>query len=483
VHRPVPSGNNSMAASNASRIYPNHGDAGVRSEPFPHSDIGWGSSGLHSRHGKLLSVVEQLFVVLLLLSSMNVITALRPSSKQQAEARTFSADVDTTSVAIEAGIYTYGGLLMLMRWRRVLRAAGTVWPLLALAVLGCVSTIWRVDPMVTLRRSVLLLVATIIAIYVGERYSIKGFARLLARTLCLMIALVLLLYCVAPEYVIDYSAYGGAWKGLSAYKNTFGEHMAVAVLLLVLVRFDRFAWTRYVFLLIAAGLLLLSRSATAAVCGVLSLAAIPLWRLLRSEQRLLVYLLVALTFSLGIYCILAFPEPIFQVLGRDTTLTGRTHLWAMLLPIIANRPMLGYGYAAFWAGLKPEVLGLWIGAGRLVPVADNGYIDLCLSLGAVGVCLFLYLFVGAFSKAMQYVTLEPRSIGLWPITYLCIFAADNICESALLTRGTFPFMVFAILTTSLWMNHKSLLTAARTADPKPFMWEWNSPVISNEHVV
>ena len=101
--------------------------------------------------------------------------------------------------------------------------------------------------MLTLRRSVLLLASTMIAIYVGERYSIKAFAHLLAQTFCLMIVLVLLVYLVAPEYVIDYSAYGGAWRGLSTYKNTFGEYMAVAVLLLALVRFRRFSWLRYVF--------------------------------------------------------------------------------------------------------------------------------------------------------------------------------------------------------------------------------------------
>ena len=479
----MPSGNNSMAASNPSGIYGSYGDGSIRSAPIQPSDPEYISSDRHSRPRRLFFVVEQLFVVLLLLSSMNVITALSPSSKQQTEARTFSADVDVASVVIEAGIYTYGGFLLLLRWRRVVRAARTVWPLLALAVLACVSTIWSVQPIVTFRRSVLLLAAVTLAIYVGERYSVKAFARLLTHTLCLMMVLVLLFYLVAPAYVVDYSAYGGAWKGLSAYKNTFGEHVAVAVLLLVLIRFHRFAWARYVFLLIAAGLLFLSRSATAVVCGALSLAAIPVWRLMRGKQRVVVCLLVVGTFSLGIYWILAFPEAIFQVLGRDATLTGRTRLWAMLLPVIANRPMLGYGYSAFWSGLKPEVLSLWIGAGRLVPVADNGYLDLGLSLGAVGVCLFLYLFIGAFRRAMQYATWQPGFIGLWPVTYLCIFAADNICESALLTRGTFPFLVFAILTTSLWMNHKSLETAARTVDHKRFMPEWNAPMISRQHVV
>jgi exopolysaccharide production protein ExoQ len=214
------------------------------------------------------------------------------------------------------------------------------------------------------------------------------------------------------------------------------------------------------------------------VCGVLGLAAIPLWRLMRGEQRLLAYLLVALTFIVGTYCIIAFPEPIFQILGRDATLTGRTDLWARLLPVIASRPVLGYGYSAFWAGLKPEVLSVWIGAGRLVPIADNGYIDLCLSLGAVGLCLFLYVFIGALRRAMEYVTSVPGSIGLWPVTYFCIFAADNLCETALLPRGTFPFLLFAILTTSLSMDHKHVLRAARMADHQPFIWEWIPPEVS-----
>jgi hypothetical protein len=178
------------------------------------------------------------------------------------------------------------------------------------------------------------------------------------------------------------------------------------------------------------------------------------------------------------YCALAFPELIFQVLGRDATLTGRTRLWDILLPVIGNRPILGYGYDAFWAGMKPEVLSVWIEAGRLVPVADNGYFDLCLSLGIVGLGLFLYVFADAFRRSMHYVRSEPGWIGLWPVTYLCIFAADNICESALLTRGTFPFLVFAILATSLSLNHKYAVTAERTAGHRPFMWELNPPVNS-----
>jgi O-antigen ligase len=196
-----------------------------------------------------------------------------------------------------------------------------------------------------------------------------------------------------------------------------------------------------------------------------------MWRLMHVKRRLLIYPLVALMFALGMYFVLAFPETLFQFLGRDVTLTGRTRLWTILLPVMANHPLLGYGYAAFWDGWKPEVLGVWIQAERLVPVADNGYIDLVLSLGAVGLGLFLYVFVQAFRRAIEYLRSEPGFIGVWPVIYLCIFAADNICESALLTRGTFPFLVFAIISTSVAMNRKRVMTLARTAENRPLSWE------------
>jgi len=55
-------------------------------------------------------------------------------------------------------------------------------------------------------------------------------------------------------------------------------------------------------------------------------------------------------------------ETIFQVLGRDATLTGRTDLWSKLLPVIADRPSWDMAMPLFWTGSNAEVLNVWIGA-------------------------------------------------------------------------------------------------------------------------
>lgn len=408
----------------------------------------------------LFRVFERLFVIGLLLSSMQVVNALISGPAVQDDRMVVSADLHMPSIAVGAALSLWGGLLVLMRWRQVLNATRAVWPLLGLAALALLSIAWSVDPVLTLRRSALVLVSTVFAIYLGERYTMEKWARLLAETLCLMMMMVIVARFVAPAYVIDR---WGAWRGLSAYKNSFGECMAVAIVLLLLIRFRHFRWLRYVFLVTAAVLLVFSHSVGALLSCVLVVYAMWLWRLTRfnSERRLLVCAITALVISLGtvlIMGILGNSDLFFQILQRDPTLTGRTHLWSMVLSAISKHPILGYGYGAFWSGLQPEATTVWIGTRWAAPRADNGYLEQCLGLGLVGVCVSAWVLVHSFRRAMDYIRWEPGRIGLWPIAYLCFFVLHNVCESELLTPGTFPFLVFAMIITSLEVNWRRAVT-------------------------
>jgi exopolysaccharide production protein ExoQ len=398
-------------------------------------------------------IFERLFIVVLFLSSMGVVDALTRPSTEVHDPTGLSTEVPLSTALIESTIYVWGAILVLMRPRRVFRAAHTVWPVLGLAALATLSIAWSIQPMLTVRRSASLLASTLLGIYLGERFSIEQLARLLAQALCLMIIAVVLLYFVAPAYVMD-ASYSGAWKGLSVAKNSFGGYMAIAVILLLLVRFRYFRWFRYVFLIAAAVLLLLSRSATSLLGCALMLAAMPLWRLARlnSERRFIVYTVAPLVVLASAYSIAANTELLFQVLGRDSTLTGRTHLWSMVLPAIVKHPVVGYGYGAFWTGLRGEALNVLVGSRWLVRGADNGYLELCLSLGVVGLAVFLCVLVIAFRMANQYLRSDDRPIGFWPITYFTLFMVHNVCESHLLETRSLEFLLFVALTTSLALS-------------------------------
>ena len=402
-----------------------------------------------------LRLFERLFVVVLLLSSMGVVDGLTRPSRVPGDPSVISTAVPLSVAIFETTVYGCGAILVLLRWRRVLQAGRMVWPLIAYTLLAPLSITWSVQPFFTLRRSVLVLGTTFLGLYLGERYSIRTLAHLLAESVCLLMLSTVVLYLVAPGYVIDYL---GSWKGLSENKNAFGAYMAIAVIVLVLIRFRHFSWLRYLFLLTATILLLLSRSATSLVVCVLIISIMPLWRVVRAgpKTRHLIYLLALMAICTCIYLIWAERAPLFLVLGRDSTLSGRTRLWPTVLDAIAKHPMLGYGYDAFWGTLKGETLDLWIRVRWLPMAADNGYLDLLLSFGILGFPIFAYALVCSLRMAIAYIAAESERIALWPGMYLSFFALHNVFESHLMTTRSLEFLMFAAITTSLALQrHRS----------------------------
>src|ERR1041385_3067099 len=99
--------------------------------------------------------------------------------------------------------------------------------------------------------------------------------------------------------------------------------MAIAVAVLTLVRFHHFRCLRYVFLVIAAILLLLSRSATSLVGCLLMVSIAPLWRVVRAGAKIrrLGYAVILMAICAGIYFIWAEQALLFRLLGRDSTFT------------------------------------------------------------------------------------------------------------------------------------------------------------------
>jgi O-antigen ligase len=417
----------------------------------------------------LFRIFERVFVFVLLLSSMTIVDALtRPAYSSGRDPAVLSTDVPLPTVMIESGVYACGAFLVLGRWRRVVRAARRVWPLMALILLAPISLTWSNAPGLTLRRSIFLLGSTLLGIYLGEKFSIERLLRWLVQALCVLMAASILLYFISPSSVVDYAAYDGAWKGLTNNKNTFGWYMSLAVAALVLVRFRHFRWLRYVFLLSAAVLLLLSRSATSLVGCVLMISTIPLWRVIRAgaKTRRLVYVLMFAAICTGIYFIWAEQELLFRVLGRDSTFTGRTDLWSLVMPAIAKHPIAGYGYGAFWSGMNNEVLDIDVASKWLPMGAHNGYLELCLAFGVLALPLLIYVMWCSFRMATEYVKSNEGWFSVWPITYLLLFVFHNFFESHLLETRSLEFLLFVAITTSMGVEH--YCTQPRTRPSHPY---------------
>jgi len=80
-------------------------------------------------------------------------------------------------------------------------------------------------------------------------------------------------------------------------------------------------------------------------------------------------------------------------LGRDATLTERTVLWENLIGM-TEHPLLGTGFESFWLGARLE--RLWQLHWWRPNEAHNGYLEVFLNLGWVGVGLLALLIVTSF---------------------------------------------------------------------------------------
>ena len=101
--------------------------------------------------------------------------------------------------------------------------------------------------------------------------------------------------------------------------------------------------------------------------------------------------------------------------GRDLTFTGRTDIWSYVVDAIKERPVLGYGYGAFW---RADGFASYFVANRFgffVSHAHSSMLDASLDLGvpfSVLVSLMLVMgFMGVGKRLL--VGRNVRSQALW----------------------------------------------------------------------
>ena len=167
-------------------------------------------------------------------------------------------------------------------------------------------------------------------------------------------------------------------------------------------------------LLLGIYLLVITNSNTSTVCFVLGagvLLATSL-RFIRRQAAAVHVLVLALLVTAGLTMALGGGEPCFTRLGRDTTLTGRTGIWADVIPMVPN-PLVGAGFESFWLSPRVNERLEELIPGLPINEAHNGYIEVYLELGWVGVVListhidrWLSLFGQGFS---------PRTGAWWPV--------------------------------------------------------------------
>jgi O-antigen ligase len=182
-----------------------------------------------------------------------------------------------------------------------------------------------------------------------------------------------------------------------------------------------------VFLAMIWWLLSMSHSATSLICALVGIAMMLVLGTDRiSKKHLGSYIIAgALLFGLAETTVGVYGNAL-KMLGRDPTLTDRTEVWADALAIVTD-PVFGSGFESFWLGERLEKL--WQKWWWQPTQAHNGYIEIYLNLGMVGVVLLLALAVAMFKK-IQRMLLRDFEMGRLRMGFFVAILLYNFTEAA-----------------------------------------------------
>lgn len=363
------------------------------------------------------------------------------------------------------GIYMIVGFLILTRWKRFVRVATRDKSLLLLIMIALLSVFWSAAPETTIQRSTSLLGTTLFGVYLATRYSLEELLRLLAWALGLAALLSLVFTLAFPSYGVVTGTFGyyegeEGWRGIYGEKNALGAAMALGagVFFFLALGRSRHRWTMWAFFGLSVGVLLLANAKTALLGFLILLILFPFYRALRWQYTLIVPLFVVAILVGGTTAVwvLDNAQGLLNVLGRDATLTGRTDIWPAVIESARQRPLLGYGYGGFWLGWEGESSQLWLrtsvsfGPENIGPShAHNGFLDLWLNLGLLGVSLFALSLLRGFYKAVTWARSTKTIEGFWPLAYLTLILIYASVDFPILTHNSILWVLYVAVVLSV----------------------------------
>jgi len=371
-------------------------------------------------------------------------------------------------------------LLIGRRWRSALKLASRdplLWLLMGWVLL---SAIWSDAGWLTGRRALALVLTSGVGFYLALRFETDDQLRLIAATLTVAALLSVVAVVVWPDYGIDQEFWRGpAWRGVYTQKNTLSRQMALltacALALALGLRSSSRRWAAIAPL--SAAFPFLTRSLTALVvtvimygllgllfaCNKLRGAQVDRWQL----NRLVAVVGLTSVAWIGVWCLQQFPSapgsaetksvtgaPASEsdqvpLLNRKGTVLARLELWQLVTDKLSERPWLGYGYGAFWLGDQGPSSYIWSRLDWKPPSAHNGFLDVALGIGAIGLALMcVHLVKTAISVTRTFRERGLTPSGVWPVLFLVFFILYSLPETSMLVQNTLLWPVYVAVALS-----------------------------------
>lgn len=331
--------------------------------------------------------------------------------------------------------------------------------LLVLLAIVAASTFWSISPGETARRIVAIVCTTVGGVAMAARWRWAPLSEILAGCFAVLVVASIVVCVAVPSIGVMHELFPGAWRGLWPEKNALGGNMTFGFVVLAAAGALNPSRAKiwWGFAALALFLVLMSTSKTSLVSLIVGLAALIFVMLARrgpASGVAMVWLgAVGALAAAGIAIFAA--DAVFELLGKDATLTGRTKIWAAIWRQIQLRPWTGYGYEAVWDEAGPWGPLAWIvkQAGFRPQHAHNSWLEQWLGLGVFGLASFALLYLQALVLAAVAIFRDKGA--LLAVPFLAVYTLVSLTESVAVVYHDFRWVLFVIVAVKLaWPDRR-----------------------------
>lgn len=278
-------------------------------------------------------------------------------------------------------------------------------------------------------------------------------------------ALVLLVLCYlgvvfAPQYSIHSALditepqLAGDWRGSFGHKNVASPVMTILVYVgIYLSAVGSFVMGPAIALLAGIFLIFTGGKTSSVLClAIYALASLvyvtrSLWL-----KRIICFapLIVMNLLTVGSVMSPALGS-VTRMLPVDPTFTGRSDIWEFALAAVAEKPIIGHGYSAFWDDVTERQTAKGSEWAVTAAHSHNSYLDLAITIGLPGLLLVVLIFVLAPLRNFQETQAHNRSNALGKL-FLTIWLFGlyfGTTETFLLERQNPVWFMFALAVAGL----------------------------------
>ena len=353
-----------------------------------------------------------------------------------------------------------------------------------------ISVVWSDDPFISIKRVTKIFNHPIMALIVFTEPDFKeALTRLMKRCAYVVVPVSILWIKYYPELGMTYDDWSGLQNiaGISVGKNGLGMDCLILGFfffwhLLQTWRTERNTqrrnelWLTAGFLIGILYLLRLSHSATAAICLFLAILIVVFVGIRPTIKNFIgTYVLAALVLLVAAQLAFGISGRLSESLGRGSTLTGRTDLWAHCLEFQSS-PILGEGFESFWFPERRDRIAAFYHNWR-PGTAHNSYLQTYLNLGLIGLSILIGLLIATFWK-IRLELFRNFEWGRYRLGMLVAVVLRAWTEETFATYGALWFVFYIIALDyprTYLMTAQPSVEASRSEESREFAYAEDEP--------